>query len=129
METTVNLGKPLVCVDLDGVLNNYDGWRGTEFFHPPRAGAADFLHRVNAAGFAVVIFTVRYAPWVEKWLEENNLASFVSAVTDRKPPAHVYLDDRAICFDGDFAQAFQQIVNFRAHWEADPLLRYACLPE
>ena len=30
--------KPIVCVDLDGVLNDYDGWRAPEYFHPPRAG-------------------------------------------------------------------------------------------
>ena len=111
--------KPVVCVDLDGVLNTYDGWRGPEFFHDLRPGADRFLRQLNEAGFAVVIFTVRYTPWVEGWLAQNGLAPLVSAVTDRKPPAHVYLDDRAICFTGDFGQALGEILTFRAHWEAD----------
>ncbi|MBE0597997.1 MAG: hypothetical protein IH614_12075 [Desulfuromonadales bacterium] len=125
-----NVQKPVVCVDLDGVLNTYDGWRGPEFFHGVRPGAADFLRQLNAAGFAVVIFTVRYNPWVETWLAEHGLAPLVSAVTDRKPPAHVYLDDRAVCFTGDFHQALGEILTFRAHWEADALVsEHAHLPK
>ena len=109
---------PVVCVDLDGVLNTFDEWRGSEYFHPPRAGAAEFLRKLNNAGYRVVVFTVRYHGWVEKWLAEHGLAEQVSAVTDRKPPAHVYLDDRAVCFRGDFEQAFREIQAFRPFWEA-----------
>lgn len=110
--------KPLVCVDLDGVLNVYDGWRAPEFFHPPRPGAREFLRELKEGGFEVVVFTVRYSPWVEKWLQEHGLSDLVREVTDRKPPAHVYLDDRAVCFRGDFGEALGQILSFRAHWEA-----------
>lgn len=109
--------RPVVCVDLDGVLNLFDGWRAPEFFHPVRPGARDFLRELDAAGFDVVVFTVRYAPWVERWLEESGLAPLVKGVTDRKPPAHVYLDDRAVCFQGDFGRALAQIRRFKAHWE------------
>ncbi len=109
---------PVVCVDLDGVLNTFDQWQGSEYFHPARPGAAEFLGRLNDAGFRVVIFTVRYHAWVEKWLQENGLAQLVSSVTDRKPPAHAYVDDRAICFRGDFEETFQEIVSFRPFWEA-----------
>ena len=35
--------KPIICVDLDGVLNSFDGWKGADFFHPPRPGAREFL--------------------------------------------------------------------------------------
>ncbi len=112
------MSEPLtVCVDLDGVLNLYDGWRGADFFHPPRPGAADFLRDLKAQNFRVVIFTIRWAEHVEQWLERNNLRRFVDSVTDKKPVAHVYLDDRAICFRGDFEQALKQIAAFKAHWE------------
>jgi hypothetical protein len=109
--------RPIVCVDLDGVLNTFDEWRGPEFFHPPRPGAREFLQRLKSAGYRVVIFTVRYHGWVEEWLSENGLSTYVDMVTDRKPPAHVYLDDRAVCFCGDFDEAFVQIVRFRTFWE------------
>jgi hypothetical protein len=109
--------RPLICVDLDGVLNAFDGWRGADYFHPPRPGAKDFLRALNAHGYRVVVFTVRWAPHVEEWLDQHGLAEYVAEVTDRKPPAHVYVDDRAVCFTGDFEQALERIAAFKAHWE------------
>jgi hypothetical protein len=109
--------RPVVCVDLDGVLNLFDTWREPEFFHPPRPGAREFLARLNEAGFRVVVFTVRWFEWVEKWLEENGLRSYVDSVTDRKIAAAVYLDDRAVCFRGDFDDAYRRIVTFQPFWE------------
>ena len=109
--------RPVVCVDLDGVLNDFDGWRGADYFHPPRAGAREFLERLNTLGYSVVVFTVRWGPHVEAWLAQWGLAGFVSRVTDQKPPAHAYVDDRAICFRGDFQSALDQIRTFQAHWE------------
>jgi hypothetical protein len=109
--------RPIVCVDLDGVLNAFDGWKGGEYFHPPRPGAREFLQELNDRGYEVVVFTVRWGPHVEKWLAENGLSEHVSTVTDKKPPAHVYIDDRAICFDGDFYSALEKVASFKAHWE------------
>jgi hypothetical protein len=109
--------RPIVCVDLDGVLNDFDGWRGADYFHAPRPGAAEFLGRLNALGYDVVVFTVRWAPHVEAWLKQQGLATLVARVTDQKPAAHVYVDDRAICFRGDFDSAIEQIRHFQAHWE------------
>ena len=65
----------------------------------------------------MVVFTVRWAPHVEEWLAKHGLAEFVSTVTDKKPPAHVYVDDRAICFEGDFEKTMDRIGGFKAHWE------------
>lgn len=109
--------RPTVCVDLDGVLNAYDGFRGGEHYHPPRPGARDFLRRLVEMGYRVVVLTVRWRPDVEEWLAQNGMAEYIAEVTDRKPPAHVYVDDRAICFRGDFAAALDQIARFKAHWE------------
>lgn len=107
-----------VCVDLDGVLNLFDSWKSPEYFHPVRPGAREFLIRLNEAGFRIVIFTVRWYEWVETWLEENGLRQYVAEVTNQKPAAAVYLDDRAVCFQGDFEDAYQKIVNFKPFWAA-----------
>jgi phosphoglycolate phosphatase-like HAD superfamily hydrolase len=109
--------RPIVCVDLDGVLNDYDGWKGADYFHPPRPGAREFLEQLNGQGYRIVVFTVRWGPHVQDWLAKYGLSELVSEVTDKKPPAHVYVDDRAICFKGDFQGALKQIGDFKAHWE------------
>lgn len=111
--------RPIVCVDLDGVLNLFDGWKGADHFHAPRPGAREFLRALRERNFEVVVFTVRWAPHVEQWLEQHGLAGFIDRVTDRKPPAHVFIDDRAICFDGDFTLALQRIASFKPHWESN----------
>lgn len=107
----------IVCVDLDGVLNEFDGWKGPDYFHPPRPGAREFLEQLHELGYRIVIFTVRWKPHVEQWLAQHGLAELVDEVTDKKPPAHIYIDDRAFCFRGDFGEALERIPGFRAHWE------------
>jgi hypothetical protein len=107
---------PVVCVDLDGVLNTFDGWRGAEHFHPPREGAREFLAGLKNSGFRVVVLTVRWHEWVLTWLTEHGLAEFVDEVTDRKPPAHAYVDDRAVCFRGNFEGTLNDIRTFRPFW-------------
>lgn len=109
--------RPIICVDLDGVLNLFDGWKSPEFFHPPRPGTPEFLKQLNELGYTVVIFTTRWAPHVEAWLAEHELSEYVATVTDKKPPAQIFIDDRAICFRGDFDATIKQIVAFKPYWE------------
>jgi hypothetical protein len=108
----------IVCVDLDGVLNLYDGWRGADYFHPPRPGAIEFLKALHERNFQVVVHTVRWAPHVWDWIRLHGLDAYVYSVTNEKLPAHVYIDDRAICFTGDFQSTLDRVATFRAHWES-----------
>jgi beta-phosphoglucomutase-like phosphatase (HAD superfamily) len=109
--------RPLACVDLNGVLDAYTGWKHEDHWDVPRPGAREFLEQLRAAGFDVVVFTTRHPVGVRRWLREHGLLDAVAAVTRRKPPAHVFIDDRAICFNGDFGEALRQAVAFKAHWE------------
>jgi cation transport ATPase len=110
--------RPIVCVDLNGVLDAYTGWRGPEHWDAPRPGAEDFLRALGDQGFRVVIFTTRWEADARAWLARHGLDRWVAAVTDRKPAAHVFVDDRAVCFRGDFGETLEEIVRFRAHWES-----------
>jgi len=112
--------RPTICVDLDGVLNVFDEWRGPEYFHPPRQGAREFLESLRSSGYRVVVFTVRWHEWVRDWLAVHELAHLVDEVTDKKPPAFAYVDDRAVCFRGDFESTLSVIREFRPFWEAPP---------
>jgi hypothetical protein len=108
---------PIVCVDLNGVLDAYTGWKHAEHWDPPRPGAAAFLRGLTERGFDVVIFTTRHHTQVRRWLREHGLMAYVSAVTRRKPPAHVFVDDRAVCFRGNFEETLEDVAAFKAHWE------------
>lgn len=107
----------IVCVDLNGVLDTFTGWKGADHFDPPRPGARDFLLALRARGWRVVIFTTRFADDVWQWLERHHLRPLVDDVTDRKPAAHVFVDDRAVCFHGDFESTLRDVDAFTAHWE------------
>jgi hypothetical protein len=109
--------RPVVCVDMNGVLDMYTGWKHADYWDPPRPGAAEFLQRLRGSGFRVVVFTTRYADHVWQWLHTHGLAAYVDAVTDRKPPAYVFVDDRAVRFTGSFADTLREIADFTAHWE------------
>jgi hypothetical protein len=109
----------IVCVDFNGVLDAYEGWRGERHFDAPREGAREFLEELVRSGYSVVVFTTRYAPDVWAWLRVYDLAHLVVDVTDRKLPAHVFVDDRAVCFRGDFSATLDAIHQFAAHWEFD----------
>ena len=107
----------VVCLDLDGVMNDFDGWRGADYFHPPRPGLLEFVRELRALGYVIVVHTVRWAPHVWEWIRKYSLDAYISDVTNLKIPAHVYIDDRAICFRGDFDETLERVKSFRAHWE------------
>lgn len=108
--------KKTVCIDLNGVLDQYTGWKGEGHMDPPRPGAERFLAEL-AEDYRVVILTTQPAERVWEWLREYGLDQYVSDVTNRKPPALVYVDDRAVCFRGDFEETLREIRSFRPHWK------------
>jgi hypothetical protein len=114
----MNDNSSVICVDLDGVLNAFDGWRGADFFHAPRPGSREFLKSLNDRGYKVDVFTCRWPPHVEGWLRQHGMSEYVAEVTNVKPAAHAYVDDRAICFRGDFEETLAEVGGFRAHWES-----------
>ncbi len=109
--------RPIVCVDLNGVLDSYTGWKHEKHFDPPRAGADRFLDALRGRGYRVVVHTTRWRDDVEAWLREHGLYERVDEITNEKVAAHVFVDDRAVTFQGDFEATLEEIDRFAAHWE------------
>jgi hypothetical protein len=108
--------NPVICVELDGFLNEFGGRNGPNLFHSPRPGAREFLQRLNACGYRVVVYTARWSPHVESWLARYGLSELVWMVTDKKPAGDFHLDEDAAGFDGDFDKALEKLGVFQTQW-------------
>ena len=88
---------PVVAFDFDGVVAK-DTWPS------PKIGKAnmdafDAMVHYNALGCEVVIFTARpdeHLPVIRNWLCDYSMGNIVYEVTNRKPKACLYFDDRAV---------------------------------
>ncbi len=49
--------------------------------------------------------------------EENNIPSIKDGAKEFKIPAYMYIDDRAIQFNGNFEQLYKDIINFKVYWK------------
>lgn len=115
--------KKTVVFDFDGVIHSYtSGWMGeTCIPDPPVTGIGEALRDIHKAGYEVVIVSTRCKSIfgrtaIENWLDMYGLSTFVDKVCKEKPPAVVYVDDRAICFDGDSRGLLDKITNFKT-WQ------------
>lgn len=107
--------KPTICVDFDGVLNNYDHYDENDL-STPRQGAKEFLETLSK-NHKVVILTARNFAKVLNWLQEYDLSKYVYDVTNIKPPAMAYIDDRAIPFNGDYEGTLAKLEYFEPYWK------------
>jgi hypothetical protein len=103
--------RKTVCVDLDGVLAHYDGWKGVDHIGDPRPGAREFMEALGRVA-KVVVFTTRakadfedrpegatpeaMAAVVREWLGRHGIAHDEVYCGQGKPMAAAYLDDRAV---------------------------------
>lgn len=107
-----------VCIDFDGVMNTYDGWKGDDELFQPREGLEDFLMKLSQH-FKLVVLSTRNAKKIWEWLFDHHLEIYIEDVTNEKVPAIAYLDDRGVCFTGDFSAALEALLNFKTHWETN----------
>ncbi len=95
--------KLKIAVDFDGVIHRYSkGWHDGTVYDPPMPGCIGALMRLRQRGHKIIIFTTRgndekLKAEAQHWLQQHDIPhdEFYSG---GKPPAHVYLDDRALRF-------------------------------
>lgn len=106
-----------ILIDLDGVLNEYGKEKFDENFIPEiKSGAKEFIQKVSE--FAeLYLFTSRNLILATKWLIKNDLDKYFKDVTNVKIPSYLYIDDRTVCFKGDYKQTLEDIENFKVHWQ------------
>lgn len=119
-----------VAIDFDGVIHAYTkGWQGGELYDPPVPGTKAAIQRLIMHGWRVVIYTTRNNPLYHKGAKGYDLSVAIENYLNEyeipysevhfggKPIAQVYLDDRAVCFDGNWNNAVSAIQNFKTYQE------------
>lgn len=107
-----------VCLDFDGVLAQYDGWKGEAVLGDPLPGMSHVVELLRDHGFDVVVHTTRKPEYVELWLAAHGFPPLLVAAT--KPPAICYVDDRGLRFEGppfDPRRLVETIESYRTYWE------------
>lgn len=108
--------KETVVFDFDGVIHSYTSpWLGVTIIpDPPVDGIREAIADIREKYAVVVVSTRCITPEgkraVENYLTKNGIE--VDAVISEKPPAVAYVDDRAICFDGEPSQLLNKITHF-----------------
>lgn len=117
------MNKPILCVDFDGVIHSYSsGWKGaTVIPDPPTPGALRWLWKATE-WWNIQIYSSRSKdPEAVKamryWMAIHATEEFghdhpMSVDSDNypitfaheKPAAFLTIDDRAICFEGDWSE-------------------------
>lgn len=107
--------KGTVVFDFDGVIHSYiSGWSETPN-DPPVKYIKEEIDLIRKEGYEVVVVSTRCDTkegknTVIEYLAKHNIQ--VDRVTDIKPPALAYIDDRAIKFDGNAKSLLYKIQNF-----------------
>ena len=106
-----------VVFDFDGVIHSYtSGWKGVDVIpDPPVIGIREAIAQLRDAGYEVVVVSTRCSDVngrlrVAEYLDANNIV--VDSIMAEKPSAIAYIDDRAICFDGDASTLLTKVQNF-----------------
>lgn len=103
--------KMTILIDLDGVLNTYNGNFDENYIPTIKEGALEFIKEISKK-FRVVIFTTRNSLLASRWIIDNGLEKYVENVTNVKEPAYLIIDDRCINFDGNYNNLTDKINKF-----------------
>lgn len=123
------MGKTVV-FDFDGVIHSYSsGWQGADIANDlPVDGIKDALKSIKDAGYDIAVVSSRFSTsagrsCVTSYLKKYDMLKYVDLMCSEKPPAIVYIDDRAICFDGNAKSLLSQIQSFKPWYQKQPKLK------
>ena len=94
-------------IDFDGTICEKQPYGDGTISNKPNAGAQEVISMLKTIGFKIVVFTTRLNPkfggdieWKKKQIEDwlNKYEIPFDEVTNNKPEAIAYIDDRAIRF-------------------------------
>jgi hypothetical protein len=128
--------KPILCLDFDGVVHSYGkGWQDGTIYGKPTQGFFEWADEARQH-FTLAIFSSRsdshknIKPMMD-WLSvhlwdwkqdhpDSTLEAMDFKFPDRKPPAFITIDDRALTFNGKWGEFDpKQLIRF-VPWNVTP---------
>ena len=104
-----------ICIDFDNVIHLWNPRQSIALVKgDPVPGAKEAIALLREK-YEVVVLTARATKGkkaIARWLKEQGIV--VDGITSVKPPALIYVDDRAVHFYGDWAETLRDIQQFRA---------------
>lgn len=130
--------KPILCVDFDGCIHSYtSGWKGpTEIPDPPVEGALKWLYQASEH-FLINVYSSRSntsegVAAMQKWFliyafdqlsaEQAQVLIGRLVFPRDKPAAFLTIDDRAVCFNGNWSALHldpKRLREFKAWWATE----------
>lgn len=111
--------KPTICIDFDGVIHSYEkGWQDGVIYGTVVPGFFEWVERVRHR-FTLVIYSSRskddngviaMSVWLHeqrnRWIasggQRDPIETLEIEFAHKKPAAWLTIDDRAVCFRGDW---------------------------
>lgn len=121
MANKLNNSRRTIAVDFDGVIAEYDGWKGATVLGTPRLDVLDALRSLKGEGWKIVIHTTRSEQEICEYVKQHGIpCDEINRNSDYKnngpkPVADVYWDDRAICYSGDARKDLEVIRAFKTY--------------
>ena len=118
-------GRFVVAIDFDGVINNYQGWKGIGVFEEPVPGTAQALSYMRKLNMVIIIHTTRgEANMIADYLNHHHIPfDHINRLPGQpdhqnlgKPQADVFIDDRAIRFEGNWNEIMHQLFSKLQPW-------------
>lgn len=125
-------GKPIICLDFDGVIHSYEnGWQEGVIYGHVTEGFFDWVEEA-VQHFDLHIYSSRsktaagrlkmqewlvkeVGHWAPAW-QAKEIVAFIEQFTfsHEKPPAFLTIDDRAMTFEGSWADFHpEEIIQFK----------------
>lgn len=118
-----------LCIDFDGVISSYNGFKGRGIFGSPVEGAKNCLEKFRREGWRLIVHTSRgEIGLIEDYLVRERIPfDFINynpdnakfQLSDTKPVAHVYIDDRAVTFNGNWESIYEKVSRFNPWWRRE----------
>ena len=104
------MSSKVISLDFDGVIHRYSkGWGDGTIYDPPTPGTAEAMKKLMGAGYALVIHTTRIDhDEIKRWLVKYDLPDI--QVSNIKPIARIYIDDRGWRFDGNWETVLKLLI-------------------